>query len=140
MLFLRNTDVNNCNQDWSVFLAGASTHTATDKNFVMQCSCKGFATFPRDNSALHRKTWPRDRNSNSQSSRAHLKFAQPWHHGRISTAEQFCVGISRTHKRQKIAMPQNKLQVSAQVSKPCELQGPESKRSNSHNGAGSSCT
>jgi len=43
--------------------------------------------------------------------RAHLKFAQPWHHGKVHAVQEFRVGITRACQRQKIAVPQDKLQI-----------------------------
>ena len=42
---------------------------------------------------------------------AHLKLAQPRHHGMVSAIQKFRVGITRACQRQKIAVPQDKLQI-----------------------------
>lgn len=42
---------------------------------------------------------------------AHLKLAQPGHHGNVSAIQKFRVGITRACQRQKIAVAQDKLQI-----------------------------
>lgn len=46
--------------------------------------------------------------------RAHLKLAQPRHHGMVSAIQKFRVGITRACQCQKIAIPQDKLQITHQ--------------------------
>ena len=48
--------------------------------------------------------------------RAHLKSVQPRHHGKVGAVQKFRVGITRACQRQKIAVPQDKLQITYTLS------------------------